>query len=152
MPTGADRLHPDPVAASPLPCSPSALSLPFAPLGPCVRLSRRKGAGAQVPGAATGLLARQVKIAGSGPNPQVIEEYVVDVSLLRELRETQKQAAQELGHWAQRKEPVGSDAGPAKVEVVYVNDWRTRDAGWSVRHPSAMAAGGTTGRWRGTAC
>lgn len=49
--------------------------------------------------------------------------------LLRELRETRKQAAQELGHSGERPGAAGSDADPMKVEVVYVNDWRTLDAG-----------------------
>jgi hypothetical protein len=57
-----------------------------------------------VPGGTTGLLVRTVKGIGSGDAFQVVDEYAVDTGLLRELREHEKQAAQELGQWVDRSE------------------------------------------------
>lgn len=57
---------------------------------------------AHVPGGTTGLLVRTVKGIGSGDAFQVIEEYEVDAALLKELREHEKQAAQELGQWVEK--------------------------------------------------
>jgi hypothetical protein len=55
---------------------------------------------AGVPGGSTGLLVRTVRgIAGVA-----VDFYEVDTALLRELREHEKQAAQELGQWVERKE------------------------------------------------
>jgi hypothetical protein len=55
-----------------------------------------------VPGGDTGLLVRQIKQIGAGRDVQVVEEYVVDTALLKEKRETMKQAATELGQWTDR--------------------------------------------------
>jgi len=57
---------------------------------------------AKVPGGKTGLLVRQLKSIGVGENNTVVEEYVVDVGLLRELRAHEQQAAQELGQWVEK--------------------------------------------------
>lgn len=54
---------------------------------------------AEVPGGDTGLLVRKLKSIGSGENTKTVEEYAVDTGLLSELREHEKQAAQELGQW-----------------------------------------------------
>ncbi|HLL74824.1 MAG TPA: hypothetical protein VK421_06130 [Pyrinomonadaceae bacterium] len=63
-----------------------------------------------VPGGGnTGLLVRQVKGIGKGEDFQVVEEYAVDTGLLREMREHEKQAAQELGEWSERHEHTGKD-------------------------------------------
>jgi hypothetical protein len=59
------------------------------------------------PGGDTGLLVRQQKALGGGDNFQVVEEFAVDTGLLRELRELEKQAAQELGQWTDRHEYSG---------------------------------------------
>jgi hypothetical protein len=84
---------------------------------------------ADVPGGDTGLLVRQIKLVKiysttSSPddvddpddtdvlisakmNAQVAE-YAVDTGLLKELREHEKQAAQELGQWTEKQELSGS--------------------------------------------
>jgi len=62
------------------------------------------------PGGDTGLLARKLKMIGSGENATVVEEFEVDGTLLRELREHEKQAAQELGQWVERKDLNVSEA------------------------------------------
>lgn len=49
-------------------------------------------------GGGTGLLCRTEKAVGT----KVVEEFAVDVAVLKELREIEKQAAQELGQWAER--------------------------------------------------
>ena len=64
---------------------------------------------ADVPGGDTGMLVcqiRVVRVGGTGDGERVrdrgftqIAEYAVDVGLLKELREHEKQAAQELGQW-----------------------------------------------------
>jgi hypothetical protein len=60
-----------------------------------------------VPGGTTGLLVRQVKSIGFGENNQLVEEFAVDTPLLKELREHEKQAAQELGEWTEKRELGG---------------------------------------------
>ncbi|MHC5543152.1 hypothetical protein ACYOEI_33435, partial [Singulisphaera rosea] len=54
-----------------------------------------------VPGGKTGLIVRQTR--GSGPDAEPIDDYVVDTALLKELREHEKQAAQELGQWVETR-------------------------------------------------
>jgi ParB-like chromosome segregation protein Spo0J len=68
-----------------------------------------------VPGGPTGLLVHTVKGVGRGEDFQLIDLYEVDTGLLNELRQHEKQAAQELGQWTERKE-IGGD--PEKPLVV----------------------------------
>lgn len=63
---------------------------------------------AEVPGGRTGLIVKQLKSIGFGENNTVVEEFVVDTGLLRELRAHEQQAAQELGQWIEKKD-IGSD-------------------------------------------
>lgn len=65
----------------------------------------------QVPGGRTGLLVREVKSVGAGENNTLVEEFAVDTGLLRELRELERQAAQELGQW----NPGGAEAAAAAM-------------------------------------
>lgn len=55
-----------------------------------------------VPGGKTGLLVQQIKSVGKGDDFQIVHEYRVDTGLLKELREHEKQAAQELGQWTEK--------------------------------------------------
>lgn len=57
---------------------------------------------ADVPGWKTGLLVHQRKKIGHGEDSEVVDEFVVDVGLLRELRAHEEQAAKELGQWVER--------------------------------------------------
>ena len=59
---------------------------------------------ADVPGGRTGLIVRRVKGIGRGEDFERVEEYAVDDGLLREMREHERQAAQELGQWLERSE------------------------------------------------
>lgn len=69
-----------------------------------------------IPGGNTGLLVHQVKSIGFAENNQVIDEYVFDSALSRELRETLKQAAQELGQWTE-KQDITSGGGPITFTI-----------------------------------
>lgn len=72
---------------------------------------------ATVPGGDTGLIVRQMKSVGFGENNTLVEEYAFDAALSRELRETLKQAAQELGQWSEKQEVDGN----VTIEWVRVN-------------------------------
>lgn len=80
---------------------------------------------AGVPGGDTGLLVRQAKLVKvydakgtpgedeegetlySAKRDVVMYEYAVDTALLKEMRETEKQAAQDLGQWSEKQEHAG---------------------------------------------
>lgn len=74
---------------------------------------------ANAPGGNTGLMVRQQKGIGSGFNFEIIEEFAVDTGLLKEMRELEKQAAQDLGQWTEKKEIAGKDGGP--IAIIEVN-------------------------------
>ncbi len=71
-----------------------------------------------VPGGTTGLMTRIEKAIGSGDNARFVEEFEIDAALLRELREHEKQAAQELGQWVEKGEVAGTGGGPLVVKVL----------------------------------
>jgi hypothetical protein len=73
---------------------------------------------AAVPGGATGLLVHDVKGIGSGESARVVDLYEVDVGLLRELREHERQAAQELGQWTEKQEISGDAEKPVVVKMI----------------------------------
>lgn len=54
-------------------------------------------------GGKTGLLVRTYKSVGFGEYSETVEEYAVDTGLLRELRELEKQGAQEVGDWTEKQ-------------------------------------------------
>lgn len=62
---------------------------------------------ARVPGGSTGLIVHDVKGVGKGEDFQLIDLYGVDTGLLKEFREHEKQAAQELGQWSEKSEVSG---------------------------------------------
>ena len=57
-----------------------------------------------VPGASTGLLTKQIRSLGSGPNSIIIDEWSLDRPILRELAEIEQQAAREAGQWRDIKQ------------------------------------------------
>jgi hypothetical protein len=63
---------------------------------------------ASVPGGQTGLIVRTVKSIGGGDNAREVQEYAVDTALLKELREVEKLAAQELGQLTDHVELSGA--------------------------------------------
>lgn len=76
-----------------------------------------------VPGGSTGLMVRTIKRVTVEDDDEGtktsrdVEEFAVDTGVLRELREHEKQAAQELGQWAERHELTGADGGAIAVSV-----------------------------------
>jgi hypothetical protein len=78
-----------------------------------------------VPGGTTGIVVRTYKMLGSGPLARVEEEHAVDTGLLAALLAIEKQAAQELGQWTEKRELTGKDGEPlppALGVVVYLPD------------------------------
>ncbi len=64
-----------------------------------------------VAGGDTGLMVHTVKGVGKGGDFKLIDLYEVDTGLLKEMREHEKQAAQELGQWVAKGEvQVGGEA------------------------------------------
>jgi hypothetical protein len=72
---------------------------------------------ATVPGGKTGLLCRRIKQVGQGKDAQIVEEYELDGTLLREMREHAKQAAQELGQWEESARPTGGQVAVVVLPV-----------------------------------
>lgn len=60
-----------------------------------------------VPGGTTGLMVHTVKMIGGGRDATTVDEYAVDVGLLKELRAHEEQAAKELGQWTEKQEHTG---------------------------------------------
>jgi hypothetical protein len=59
-----------------------------------------------VPGGKTGIVTKTLKGIGKGEDFQAIEEYRVDTGTIAEIRDLQKQAAEELGQWIRRTESL----------------------------------------------
>lgn len=73
---------------------------------------------AEVPGGTTGLIVRDYKTVGVGEAAKTMPVYSVDTGLLKEIREHEKQAAQELGQWVEKgtREISGPNGGPVQVQ------------------------------------
>jgi hypothetical protein len=71
----------------------------------------------EVAGGTTGLLVRQVKVIGTGEHARTVEEYAVDTGLLSEMRQTEKQMAQEVGDWVDKSEARTTNTNLSIVEV-----------------------------------
>lgn len=82
-----------------------------------------------VPGGKTGLLVRTQKGLGAGESFMVVEEFALDAALLKELREHEKQAAQELGQWgvAEPGDNSGADVNDAWKRLESRRAERERD-------------------------
>ena len=61
---------------------------------------------AAVPGGRTGIVTKTVKGVGKGEDFRTVEEYRVDTASIAEIRDIQKQAAEELGQWIKRTESL----------------------------------------------
>jgi len=79
-------------------------------------------------------MCHQVKGIGRGEDFEVVHIYAVDGTLLREIREIEKQAAQELGQWSEKHEHTGPDGGAliltfkSAIEKVYAEAPEAPDA------------------------
>lgn len=67
-------------------------------------------------GGTTGLIVRQQKSLGSGLNATIVDEFSIDTGLLKELREIEKQVAQEKGEWTEKRELMGKGGGPIETK------------------------------------
>lgn len=77
---------------------------------------------AHVPGGSTGLMVHTVKMIGGGRDATTVDEYAVDVGLLKELRAHEEQAAKELGQWTEKQEVIGGrDGSGVTVRIEYVD-------------------------------
>lgn len=74
---------------------------------------------AEAPGGSTGLLVMTMKQIGSGDDADIVREFAVDTGLLKELREHEKQAAQELGQWTE-KHDHSTQGKPMQIQVIEV--------------------------------
>jgi len=71
-------------------------------------LARAADIGLETPGGETGLVVRQYRSIGTGPNARQVTEYPFDAALMRELRELEKQIAQDAGQWSEKREVAHS--------------------------------------------
>ena len=67
-------------------------------------------------GGASGLLVRKFNVVGAGRSQRVIEEHELDTGLITQLLNVDRQAAQELGEWSERRQISGPDDGPIEVK------------------------------------
>jgi hypothetical protein len=72
-----------------------------------------------VPGGSTGLVLRRLKMIGAGENSREIEEYEVDTGLLKALLDHEKQVAQEVGQWTEKRE-IGNKEGAVNITFIEV--------------------------------
>jgi hypothetical protein len=84
---------------------------------------------ADVPGGTTGLLAHTVKGVGRGEDFQLIDLYEVDTGLLKELREHEKQAAQELGQWTEKYDHTSGGKPFQPITTIEVHEPPDPDPG-----------------------
>ena len=90
---------------------------------------------AEVPGGSTGLIVRTVKVVkvidqrpfeeqeeGPMPRMQLVEEFSVDTGLLAEIRNHERQAAQELGQWTERKDITSAGAALTLLGLQELSD------------------------------
>jgi hypothetical protein len=102
-------------------------------------IEARAGEHADVPGGQSGLLVKETRFVkvlevksddGDWPSEedevviptkrvQPVDYYAVDTGLLREMRETEKQAAQEIGDWTEKFEVSGNQDKPVIHEHRY---------------------------------
>lgn len=82
------------------------------------RLMNERGASTEmlnVPGGSTGLLVHNVKSIGAGPTAEKVDLYEFDAALFKEMREHEKQAAQELGQWTEKADLTSGGKSIVKV-------------------------------------
>ncbi|MFH0900540.1 MAG: hypothetical protein V2A73_07915 [Pseudomonadota bacterium] len=82
---------------------------------------------AEVPGGKTGLLVRTFRTIGGRSDPQTVEEFAVDTGLLKELREIEKQAAEDMGQWTEKLEHSGPNGKEIVFRVTYGDPAETRE-------------------------
>jgi hypothetical protein len=81
-----------------------------------------------VPGGRTGLLVHNVKSIGGGVHAERVDLYELDAALLKELRDHEKQAAQELGQWTEKSD-VTSDGKAFALLPIRLDGGKEVDGG-----------------------
>ena len=93
---------------------------------------------ADVPGGTTGLLVPEpmlLKVQGemgedgrfiATGESQIVYKYAVDTGVLKELRDIEKQAAQELGQWTEKVQHSGDEDAPIAFTLRLSNDGDVR--------------------------
>jgi hypothetical protein len=87
------------------------------------RLKKERGKSEKmrdVPGGKTGLLVHDVKAVGAGDHTQIVDVYRFDAALVKEMRETAREAAEELG----QRRPECPEAAERPFVKVYLFDPR----------------------------
>lgn len=75
-----------------------------------------------VAGGRTGLIVHNVKGVGKGEDFRLIDLYEVDTGLLAEMRATEKQAAQELGQWTEKRDIVSDGRALNAATIIVMPD------------------------------
>jgi len=74
------------------------------------------GGSSKMLGGASGLLVRKFNVVGAGRSARIIEEHQLDTGLITQLLNVDRQAAQELGEWSEKRTLTGPDDGPIEVK------------------------------------
>lgn len=77
---------------------------------------------AHVPGGTTGLLVMTVKQIGNKENFQVVREYRVDRELLAEMRELERQCAEDLGQFSRKTESFSTNVSMGILDKRQLNE------------------------------
>lgn len=76
---------------------------------------------ASAPGGRTGLVVKQLKMIGFGENAEQVEQYSVDVAVIREIRALHQDVAKELGQLIDKVAPVSPD-GQEQYGTVFTEE------------------------------
>ena len=74
------------------------------------------GGSSRVIGGDSGLVIKKLNVVGTGRHQRVIEEYQLDTGLIAQMLNVDRQAAQELGEWSERRQISGPNDGPIEVQ------------------------------------
>lgn len=90
-------------------------------------ISERAEAGYAVPGGRSGMLAYDQKQIGGGEQARIVDVYLFDGGLMKEIRELENLAAKELGQHVEKKEISGAGGGPIQVQAMILAELMTPD-------------------------
>jgi hypothetical protein len=96
----------------------------------------------KVPGGKTGLLVRRLKMLGSGESATLVEEYEVDVGLLREIRELEREVARQVALVLDKVEVTASVTLPPLEEIVRALQKEKRERAHSAQAPAGLIGTG----------
>lgn len=82
----------------------------------------RAEAGGRGIGADTGMIVKSFKVVGGGEEAYTVEEWSFDHQLMRELRELEKQVAQDTGDWSEKRELSGPGGESLVIQLIERED------------------------------